>query len=194
MSLGLAAAWLMQATGDIRDVSWWLPHGAARDLVWTLVLVANLAVLVWALHKFLFRGADWNLPKALRERGDGIRAQMQAAEAAQQAAEQRLAAIEARIANLPRELEALEREAEAEAAAEYARLVDESRREAERLQRVARQEMEAAAKLAQKELQGMAAALAVDLATRHLQQKLTAEQDAVVVAGALAALGAGRPN
>jgi len=193
MNIFGAAAWL-QATPDIRNVSWWLPQGAARDTVWTIVLVANLLVLVWLLHKFLFRGADWSLPKALRERGETIREQMQAAERAQQEAQSRLAQIEARIAGLPEELAGLAREAEAEAAAEYQRLVEASQRDAERILHLGRQEIEAAAKLAQKELKGLAATLAVDLASRRIRERLTPEQDATVVENAVASLKLGRPN
>ncbi|HUX67840.1 MAG TPA: ATP synthase F0 subunit B [Terriglobales bacterium] len=189
----LLAAWL-QATPDIRNVSWWLPHGPARDTVWTLVLVLNVAVLAWLLHKLLFRGAGWSVPQALRERGEGIRAQMQAAERAQQEAQARLQAIEARIAGLPQELAGLAREAEAEAAGEYRRLVEASERDAERILNLGRQEIEAAAKLAQKELKGLAATLAVELAGQRIRERLTPEQDAAVVEQAVASLKLGRPN
>ncbi|MGH9481171.1 MAG: hypothetical protein ACRD1L_03680 [Terriglobales bacterium] len=188
-------AWLwLQATPDIRDVSWWLPHGAVRGLIWMAVLALNLAVLVWFLYKVLFRGAGWSIPKALRDRGRGIEERIGGAERSHREAEARLAAIEARVAGLPAAVAALQREAEAEAAGEYQRLVEASRQDAERILRQGRQEMEAAAKLAQKELKGLAAALAVDLAAQRIRERLTPEQDEAVVRNALAGLALERPN
>lgn len=176
-----AFAFLLQGFNP-QDVSWWLPHSAAlRSALWITVLALNLAVLVYFLHKMLFRGEKWSIPGALRERGRGIESQMQQAEASHQQAQARLAEIEARLARLPDELRVLEAEARTEAANEYQRLVEESRRDAERLISLAKNEMEAAAKLAQRELQGLAASLALDLATRRIREKLTPELDQAVV-------------
>src|SRR6185312_4128013 len=121
---------------------------------------------------------------------------MEQAAAAQTAAEERLRQIEARIANLPAEVAAMEQEARAEAEKEHQRLVSEARAEAERIAATGTREIEAAAKLAQKELKGLAAALAVDLAQQRIQEQMTPEQDAAVVANALGGLRlpAGRPN
>lgn len=195
-----AFAFLLQEFNP-QDVSWWLPHSAAlRGVLWITVLALNLAVLVYFLHKMLFRGESWSIPGALRERGRGIETQMQQAEASHQQAQARLAEIEARIAALPQELKALEAEARLEAAQEYQRLVDESRLEAERIVSLGKREMEAAAKLAQRELKGLAASLALDLATRRIREKLTPELDQAVVQEALGrldgleALGKNRPE
>lgn len=189
------AAWVwLQATPDIRDVSWWLPHGAIRDLIWTVVLAVNLAALVWILYKLLFRGASFSIPQALRDRGRGIQERIGAAERSHQEAEARLAAIETRLAGLPAELTALQRDAEAEAEGEYQRLLEASRRDADRILKQGKQEIEAAAKLAQKELTGLAAALAVDLATARIREHLTPEQDEAVVRAALAGFELDRPN
>lgn len=188
---------MLQETGDMRSMSWWLPKsGEAREVVWWTVLTLNLLVLLWFLGKALFAGKNWSIPKMVRGRGVTIREQMEQAAAAQQAAEARLQQIEARIANLPREVAAMEQEARAEAEKEHQRLVNEARQEAERIAAMGRREIESAAKLAQKELKGLAAALAVDLARQRLREQLTPEQDAAVVAGALGAmrLPGGRPN
>lgn len=187
------ALWL-QTTPDLRSMSWWLPSGGARDLVWWGVFSLNLAVLLWLLWKMLYGGKNWSVPKMLRSRGETIQLQMREAEQAQQQAEVRLQQIEARIANLPAEIAALEREAAAEAAREYERVVGESRAEAERILHQGRLEIQAAAKLAQKELKGLAAALAVDLATQRIREQLTPEEDEMVVRSALAGLNFERPN
>lgn len=195
--MNAAFAFLLQATPDVRSVSWWLPHGSLRDAVWVTVLLLNLAVLLWILYKLLFAGEKWSIPQELRKRGEGIQARMREAQQAQQSAQARLAEIETRVANLPQELAALEREGQAEATREHERMVGESEREAERIIRLGRQEIEAAAKLAQKELHSLAAKLAIELAHQRIQDRLTPEQDeAVVRAGVeqLSQSGLGRPN
>ncbi|MGH9394334.1 MAG: ATP synthase F0 subunit B [Terriglobales bacterium] len=191
--MAMLALWL-QATPDVRSVSWWLPHGGLRDIIWFAVLSLNLAVLLWILYKLLFAGAGWSIPKALRGRGEGIQTRMGEAERAHQGAEARLAEIEGRIANLPAELAALAREGEAEAGREYQRLSEESQREAERIIRLGRQEIESAAKLAQKELHGLAAKLALELAGQRIKDRLTPAQDEAVVRAGLEAMAAERPN
>lgn len=185
----MAAVWL-QAVPDMRGVSWWLPHGAARELAWIAVFALNLLVLVVFLYYVLFRGKGFSIPGALRKRGEGIQTQMQEAEAARQRAEQRLAEIEARIAGLPREIEALKSAGESEARAEYERLVEASRREAEQLIHMGQLEIAAAGRLAEKELNALAAALALDLATQRLKERLTADLDRELVRGAIAQLSA----
>ncbi len=190
----LFALWLQAAT-DVRSVSWWLPHNPAlRGVIWWAVFTLNLLVLVWFLYKMLFKGAPMNLPAALRQRGQSIQEQIREAEQAHRDAETRLRDTEARIANLPAEIQALALEAEREAEEEYKRLVEESERDAERILRQGRLEIEAAARLAQKELQRLAASLAVDLATQRLRERLTPEQDETVVGAGLASLTAGRPQ
>lgn len=195
MNLTMLAAWV-QAMPDMRSMSWWLPSGAARNIVWWAVFSLNLAVLLWLLWKMLYGGKKWNVPMMLRGRKEMIRQEIEGAEKAHQQAEARLAEIEARIANLPAEIAALEKEAAAEAAHEYARVVEESRREAERILLLGKQEIEAASKLAQKELKGLAAALAVDLAGQQIRERLTPEEDEAVVRAALASMSfdSGRPN
>lgn len=178
-----------QEATDIRSVSWWLPHSpAARDILWLAVLAANLAVLLYILHKLLFRGKSWSIPQALRDRGRGIETQLRDAETAHQSAQARLKEIEQRIANLPRELAALQAEAEREAANEFQRISDESRREAERIVKIGQQEIASATKLAQKELKGLAAKLALDLAAQRIRERLTTEMDERVVRDALAGI------
>ncbi len=193
MSL-LFALWL-QASPDVRSVSWWLPHSPElRNIVWWGVFTLNLLVLGWFLYKMLFKGAPLDLPASLRRRGQAIQEQIREAERAHQEAEARLRATEARIANLPAEIAALTQAAEREAEEEYQRLVGESERDAERILQQGRTEIEAAAKLAQKELQRLAAALAVDLAAQRLRERLTPEQDEGVVGAGLASLAEGRPQ
>lgn len=189
-----AAVWLWLQAPDLRSVSWWLPHGPLRDAAWWAVVIANLALLGYIVYRMLFGGKQWSVPMALRERGQSIQRQLREAEQAQREALARLAAIEARVGQLPADLETLRAEAEREAEEEYGRLVEASRREAETIARQGRSEIEAAAKLARKQLQGVAAALAVDLARQRIQEKLTPELDQAVVAQAVESMNLRRPN
>ena len=185
MSPVLAAFWL-QAMPDTQTLAWWLPSGeTAKAVAWWVAFTLNLAVLLFILYKLLFAGKKWSIPQALRGRGAEIQQQLRAADTAQQEAQARLAEVERRIARLPEELAGLKAEAEAEAEREYQRLVEASRREADHLIETARRETSAAAKLAQQELKGLAAALAVDLASQRLRERLTPELDQVVVQQAL---------
>ena len=197
LALAAAAVWL-QSIPDMRSLSWWLPHGGARELAWLLVFIGNLAVLVGFLYWVLFRGKNFSIPGSLRTRGEGIQQQLREAEAAHQDAQARLAAIEARIAGLPAEVEALRAEGEAEAAAEYRRLVEASRSEAAQLIHLGQQEIAAAGRLAEKELNALAAGLALDLASKRLKERLTGELDRELVRAAAADMatpaGAGAPN
>jgi F-type H+-transporting ATPase subunit b len=185
----LMAFWL-QEMPDMRSVSWWLPTGGTRELLWIVVFALNLLVLVVFLYYVLFRGKGFTIPGALRQRGEGIETQLREAEQAREQSQKRLAEIEARIANLPQELDALRQAGEAEAKAEYDRLVEASRREAEQLIHLGQLEIAAAGRLAEKELNALAAALALDLAAQRLKQRLTPELDRELVRGAIAQIGA----
>ncbi|HXE32114.1 MAG TPA: ATP synthase F0 subunit B [Terriglobales bacterium] len=167
------------------SVSWWLPSGTARDIIWTAVAALNLALLLWVVYKLL---VSFKVPHQIRGRSVDIRTRIESAERSHQEAQQRLAALETRIAQLPAEIAAIEAEAEREAAEEYKRVVAESQRESERILHLGKMEIEAVTKLAQKELKSLAASLAVDLATKRIEERLTAEMDEEVVRHALAAM------
>lgn len=190
--MSLLALWF-QST-DMRSVSWWLPTGPARNIVWWAVVVLNLLVLLYVLHRVLMAGKDWSIPRALRERREKIQQQIREAEQAQTAAAARLAEIERRVGQLPAELETLRAQADQEAEQEFQRLVEAGRHEADAVIRAGRVEIEAAAKLARRELKGLAAALALDLARQRLQERLTPELDRDVVARAVEDMDLSRPN
>lgn len=188
-----------QESGDVRSVSWWLDRWSTslhvpRELLWTIIIVANLAVLFWVLYKLLFAGKDFNLPAMLRERERDITSRLEAAEEALRSARERLAAAEASVANLPAEVERLAAEARSEAEREYERVLADARQDAEAVAERARVEIESASKLAQKKLKTYAAELALDLAERRIREHMTPEVDRAVVREAVRNLnGNGRP-
>lgn len=164
---------------------WWSGRAHWLSMVpaglWQLVLWLNFLVLVYLLHKFMFRGKTWTLPAWLRQRGEGIRHGLSAAQTAYEEAEQKLAAARQRLEKLDEELAALRQRAEEEARGEYERLRAESDAEAKRIAAFSRQEIEAAGKLARQELRQYAATLALEVAAQRIESRLTPELDAALV-------------
>lgn len=199
IALAGAAPAFGQDNSDVRSVSWWLdPLSKAlhlsRDFVWTIVILANLAVLIWILYRFLFQGEGFSIPKALRYREQSIATRLVEAEGAHRAALERLAAAEASVANLPAELARLSAEMQAEAEREYERVLAEHRQESARLAERARMEMESAANLAQKQLKAYAAEMALELAERQIRARMNDAADREVIRRATEELArTGRP-
>ena len=182
---------------QIRGISLWLnkaSHGlhANRNILWSIVMVLNTLALFAILYWILFRGKDWSLSGAMRERSQSIRKSIDEAEQSWQQAEQRLAEVEARIANVDRELAALAASAQAEAENEYKRLVAEARDEASTIAHLGQVEIEATAKQARQELKALAATLVVETAERRLRDSMSPELDQEVVRSSLRALRNGQ--
>lgn len=182
---------------QIRGISLWLnkaSHGlhTDRNILWSIVMVLNTLALFAILYWILFRGKEWSLTGAMRERSQAIRKSIDEAEQSWQQAQQRLAEVEARIANVDRELANLATSAQAEAENEYKRLVAEARQEATTIAHMGQVEIEAAAKQARQELKALAAALVVETAERRLRESMNPELDQEVVRGSLRALRNGQ--
>ncbi len=182
---------------QIRGISLWLnkaSHGlhANRNILWSIVMVLNTLALFAILYWILFRGKEWSLPGAMRERSQGIRRSIDDAEQSWQHAQQRLAEVEARIANVDRELADLSASAQTEAENEYKRLVAEARETAATIAHIGQAEIEAATRQARQELKALAAALVVETAERRLRDSMNADLDQEVVRGSLRALRNGR--
>lgn len=182
---------------QIRGISLWLKKTAAvlhtnRTLLWSIVMVLNTLALFAILYWVLYRGKEWSLPGAMKERSATIRQSIDEAELSWQKAQQRLAEVEARIANLAAEIAALQSAAQGEAEAEYKRLVAEARAEATTIAHQGQIEIEAASKQARQEIKALAAALVVDIAERRLRDTISPEMDREVVRGSLQALRNGR--
>lgn len=178
---------------QIRGISLWLNKAAHalhadRNTLWSIVMVLNTLALFFILYWILFRGKEWSLSGAMRERSQGIRESIEEAEQSWQQAQQRLTEVEARIANVDRELAALAASAQIEAENEYKRLVAEARDEANTIAHLGQIEIEAATKQARQELKALAAALVVETAERRLRDSMTPELDQEVVRGSLRAM------
>lgn len=182
---------------QIRGISLWLNKAskglhANRNTLWSVVMVLNTLALFYILYWILFRGKEWTLSGAMRERSQAIRKSIDEAEQSWQQAQQRLAEVEARIANVDREIAALAASAQTEAENEYKRLVAEAREAAVTITHLGQIEIEAAAKQARQELKALAAALVVEAAERRLRDSMSPELDQEVVRGSLRALRNGK--
>ncbi len=195
-----AACWLFaQGEGglDVLALSrWWSQHSST---IWQLVLWLNFVAVVYVLYRYmpaimaLMGIENWSWGGWWRRRGEDIRRGLADARAAHEGAEKKWAEARQRLDALDAEIEALGREAEAEAHREHARLIEESRAEAERIAALSRQEIEAAGKLARQQLRDYAAQLALEVAEQRLRSHLSPELDAELVRAGIAALaGNGR--
>jgi F-type H+-transporting ATPase subunit b len=96
-------------------------------------------------------------------------------------AEARAADVDKRLANLESEIAALRGESQTQAAAEAGRLKEHTAGEIAKVQAQAQQEIETAGKAARMELRRYTAQLAIDLAQRKIQARMTPEtQDGLV--------------
>lgn len=182
---------------QIRGISLWLDKAAHglhtnRNTLWSVVMVLNTLALFVILYWILFRGKEWSLSGAMRERSQTIRKSIEEAEQSWQQAQQRLTEVEARIAHLDEEIAALQAASQTEAENEYQRLVAGARQEAATIAHLGQLEMEAAAKQARQELKALAAALVVETAERRLRESMNPELDQEVVRGSLRSLRNGR--
>ena len=178
---------------NLWGISWWLNRCAhdlhvSPNLLKLLVLAANLFLLLWFLHKVLFRGKEFSIPRSIRQRGQDIRHGLQRAESEWEGAKARLAEIEGRIAGQAGEIDAIRARAAEEAEAEYQRVLREAEAQLGRVRHLAAAEIDAATKQARQELKALAAKLVLELGERHLRESMTAELDGEVVRTSLAAL------
>ena len=152
-------------------------HGGGHGDPLTMWKWANFAILV-AL-------AGYGISKAagpfFQGRNEQIQHALVEAMKVRTEAEARASAIEARMANLSGEIEALRSEAHQEMAAESERVKAETARLVAKLEQHAQQEIESTVKHARKELRAYAAELALELAARKIEARMTpAAQDKLV--------------
>jgi F-type H+-transporting ATPase subunit b len=151
-------------------------HGAAEpDLTnWKW---ANFAILAAGLGFLIAKNAG----PYFAGRGSEIRKGLDEARQMRAEADARAAAMEQKLANLGAAIEALRQHGRAEAAAEAERLHKETEREAAKIQEHAGREITSALKAAQAELQRHAAGLAIELARKKIQDRMSpADQDALI--------------
>jgi F0F1-type ATP synthase membrane subunit b/b' len=171
---------------DVRDISWWLGKGRAREAIWAIVMWANLLAVLYALYYWAFRRNGGFLPPLLRGRSEQIHKDLGAADRALAEATERLRQVEARLASLQDDIASLRKQAAGEAEIEYQRILREGQAEAERMAAFARNEVEAMTRAARLELKRFAADLAVTIAEQRLRSRMTPENDRRVVQTATA--------
>jgi F-type H+-transporting ATPase subunit b len=121
------------------------------------------------------------LGKILQGRTESIGEELRSAKESREEAAEKLAKVETRLANLDKEVEKLRQEAHEEGKALHQRIVDEARRDAERLKHYASQEIEMLTQTAIRDIKAFAGALAADLARQKIQSLLTEEDQSSLI-------------
>jgi len=127
----------------------------------------------------LFGGLGFLLAKPLRAfleaRATGLKATMEDAETSRRDAEARLAAIRRRLDGLEQEVDQVKKDGELDGRQDRERILEQARREAEKLTVFAGQEIRHEGQEASRELRAYAAGLAVSLARARIEDRLTPE-------------------
>lgn len=143
---------------------------ADYDLIWSSVVFAILLTFFWFV-------VLPNFKKMLDERAKAIEGRLAEAEAAQAAAEERTKAVEIEQEKLRAESSQIREQARAEGAAILAEMKAQAAADSERLAQVAKSQLEAERDATVIALRAEFGALAVELASRIVGQKL--QDDAV---------------
>jgi F-type H+-transporting ATPase subunit b len=130
-------------------------------------------VLAWMIAK--------NVPPLLNARRQEIHHAIEDAKKVRADAEARAASIEARLNSLDAELSSLREEGRKEMAAEQARIEEETRRLATRLDEHAAREIRSLEKQALDELRAHASRLALELAEQKIKGRMNPEAQAILV-------------
>jgi F-type H+-transporting ATPase subunit b len=150
--------------------------------------VINLAIVVLAIGIPLFRF----LPKYLRDRGEKISGEIDAARRQTEDANSRLSAVEAKLAHLDEEIARYRAEIEAEMRQDEERIKAALEEEKARIVASAEQEIGAAAAHARRGLRQFAGELAIERAVR--QMTITPETDRALIAEFVKDAGNGGKN
>ncbi len=182
-----------------RKLSLWLHWLAGRldvapHTLWDAVNLLNFLAMAGLLYWVLFRLKNWTLPGFLRRRGEQIQTGMRDAATAHREAEIQFQAAQARLAGLEQECRALRDASEAQAQAEYQRLLEAARQEADQIAARVRQEIDAAARSARQQLRQYAGELAVQLAEQQALRQMTPELDEAIVRQGLEELARRAPR
>jgi F-type H+-transporting ATPase subunit b len=146
---------------------------------------ANFALLAGGLGYLVAK----NAPAFFAARSKRIVQDMTDAGKLRAEAEARVADVDLRLANLESEIAALRCESQAQIAAEAERLKVHAASEIARIQELAEREIEAAGKTARTQLRRFTAHLAIDLAQRKLEARMTPETQDGLVRGFVQDLG-----
>jgi F-type H+-transporting ATPase subunit b len=138
---------------------------------------ANFAILAGGLGYLVAK----NAPAFFAARSKKIVQDIGDAQKLREQSDARAADVDRRLANLDSEIAALRGESQAEIAAESERLKQHAAAEMAKIQAQAKQDIETAGKAARMELRRYTAQLAIDLAQRKIQARMTPEtQDGLV--------------
>ncbi|MGB6689175.1 MAG: ATP synthase F0 subunit B [Terracidiphilus sp.] len=148
----------------------------------------NIAIVVLAIGIPLFRF----LPKYLRDRGEKIGSEIEAARKQTEDANSRLSSVEARLAHLDEEIARFRAEIEAEMRQDEVRIKAALEEERARIVASVEQEIGAAAAHARRGLRNFAAELAIENAAR--QMTITPETDRALIAEFVSDAGKGGKN
>lgn len=155
-------------------------HGEGGTKGWVATdtqRVMNFVVLAGGLY-FLLRKP---VSKALRARVEGIEKQLEDLEARKQAAEKELAAYADRIARLDQEAARIVAEYERQGQEARARIVEEAKAAAQKLEEQAKRNIAFEMKSARERLQAEVVEKALQKAERRLKERMTAEdQDRLI--------------
>lgn len=167
----VAVRWIAKTTGLSVEAAYWI------------AMVFNFAIV--------FLGIAWlmksSLPGYFRSRNQQIQRGIEEARAASADAQRRLTDVEARLSRLDAEVADIRAMAEKESAAEEARIRTAAEADVKRIMESAEQEIDAAGRQARRDLKGLAAGLAVELAAAKLH--VDAETDESLVSNFVAQLG-----
>ncbi len=138
--------------------------------------VLLVILIIWGVAKIL--------PKALRNRTERIRSEIEQARVATEDANRRLASVEERLSRLDSEIDSIRTQAHQETGVEEKRLRAALEQEKQSILDSAAQDISAATKNAQSQLKKMAADLVIEHARRQIA--VTPETDQTLIAGFLA--------
>lgn len=167
----VAVKWMAQKFGISVETAYWI------------AMFFNFAI-VFVLIGWLMKSS---LPGYFRSRTQQIQRGITEARAASEDAQRRLKDIETRLAKLDTEVAQIRASAETESAAEEVRIRAAAEADVKRVLESAEQEIDATGRQARRDLKGLAAKLAVDLAERKLQ--IDAATDEALVRNFVAQLG-----
>jgi len=144
-------------------------------------LAVFIAIMIYLLKK--------PLTDAFKAKREIIRHELIKAEAEKQAALAQLTSTEAKLAGLDAEAQAIRQRAEQEAAAENARIAEQTEFEANKLREQATGEVERKSKLARLELRRFSAEESIRLAEEKIRREITDETDARLVKASIQSIG-----
>lgn len=153
---------------------WWNYPGLE---LWKFVnLGVFMAGVIYLHHRF-----GRPISQALRARGEGIKQELQRAQAEKEQALAKLAEVEAKIQRMDSEVASIREQAKLEAEAERERIKLATEAEMTKLKQQAQREIESAAKAAVQELREFAAQQSVALAEESIRRELSAEDDKRII-------------